>query len=73
MARSTIYDRFHAFYIRLPSPVASSVRVGNLNSESDTFTADVAFCHGSAPPSTGFSTVNICILSDFPEKIKCFS
>lgn len=61
MAGSTIHNRFNASYIRLPGAVASSVGMGNLDSKSDTFAADVAFCHRSAPPSTGFSTKSTLI------------
>ena len=45
VARGTIDDRLDAPHIGFPSPVASSMRVGNLNSKSDTFSADIAFCH----------------------------
>ena len=40
----------NALNIGLPSSVGTSVRMGNLNSKSDTFSADVAFSHVSAPP-----------------------
>lgn len=53
MAGSTVDDRLYALYIGLPSSVGTSVRMGNLDSEGNTFSADVAFCHVSAPPLCG--------------------
>lgn len=50
VARRSVNDCLYTLYIRFPSSVRTSVRMGNLNSESDTFSADVAFCHRSAPP-----------------------
>ena len=45
MAGFAVDDRLYALNIRLPSSVGTSVRVRNLDSESNTFAADVAFCH----------------------------
>ena len=50
VARRSVNDCLYTLYIRFPSSVRTSMRMGNLNSESDTFSADVAFCHRSAPP-----------------------
>ena len=47
----TVYHSLNSSYIGLPGPVGSSMRMGNLNAESNTLTADVALCHLSAPPS----------------------
>ena len=47
MARGTVDNRLNALNIGLPSSVGTSVRMGNLNSKSDTFSADVAFSHVS--------------------------
>ena len=49
-ARSTVNDSLYFLYVGLECSVGTSVRVGNLNTESDTLAADFAFCHGSAPP-----------------------
>ena len=37
--------RLNPFHIGLPGSVASPVRVGNLYAETNTFIADVTFCH----------------------------
>ena len=50
MFRSTVYNSFNSFDVGLPSSVASSVRVGNLNAESNIFSADFTFCHAVTPP-----------------------
>ena len=50
MARSTVDNRLNAFYVGLPCAVGTLVGVRNLNTESDTLLADIAFCHMSAPP-----------------------
>ena len=47
----TVYHSLNSSYIGLPGPVGSSMRMGNLNAESYTITADIALCHLSAPPS----------------------
>ena len=47
----TVYHSLNSSYIGLPGPVGSSMRMGNLNAESYTLTADIALCHLSAPPS----------------------
>ena len=46
VARRAVNNRLYTLHIGLPSSVATNVRVGNLDSEGDTFSADVAFCHG---------------------------
>ena len=50
MTRSTLNDSLNSLYVRLPSSVWTSVWVRNLNTESNTLTADIAFCHFTAPP-----------------------
>ena len=45
MAWRAINDRFYTFYVRLPGTVGTSVRVRNLNTKGNTFSADIAFCH----------------------------
>ena len=45
VARSTIYNCLHTSYIWFPGSVGSSMRVGNLNTESNAFSADIAFSH----------------------------
>ena len=45
VSRRTVHHRFNALDVGLKGPVRTSVRVGNLNSESNTFAADFAFCH----------------------------
>ena len=44
-ARCAVYNRSNLLNIGLVGSVASSVRVGNLNSESDTLAADFTFSH----------------------------
>lgn len=48
------------------------MRVRNFNTESNAFTADITFCHKSAPPSTYFGLTNVVILTDIADKIKPF-
>ena len=45
VARSTINNCLHTSYIWFPGSVGSSVRVRNLDTESNTFSADIAFSH----------------------------
>ena len=41
----TVNDCFYSLYIRFPGTVGSTVRVRNLDTESDLLTADITFCH----------------------------
>lgn len=41
----TVNDSLNSSYVSLPSSVGSSVRVRNLNTEGNTLTADITFCH----------------------------
>ena len=41
----TVHHRFHSFYVGFPCAVCTSVRMGNLNSKGNTFTAAITFCH----------------------------
>ncbi len=45
MAGRTIHNRLHALDVGLPATVASSVRVGHLNTEGNALAADITFCH----------------------------
>lgn len=50
VAGGSINDGLDTPYIGLPGSVGSSVGMGNLDTESHAFSADVALCHESAPP-----------------------
>jgi len=50
MFRSTVDNSLYSLNIRFPGSVASSVRMGNLNAESNIFSADFTFCHAVTPP-----------------------
>ncbi len=50
MAWRAIDDCFHAFDVRLPSSVRTSMRVGNFDTKGNAFSADIAFSHSFAPP-----------------------
>lgn len=43
--RSTVNDSFYTLYIRLPGSVGTTMRVGNLNTESNALSANIALCH----------------------------
>lgn len=43
--RRTINDSFYSLNVGLPSTVGTSVRVGNFNTESNFFAADITFSH----------------------------
>ena len=77
VARSTINNCLHTSYIWFPSSVRSSVRMRNLNTESNAFSADIAFSHVSAPPLSDIKEIlfwgNSGILSDSPHNCKHFS
>ena len=45
MAGSTVYNSLYTTDIRLPSPVGTSVGVGNLNPEGDALVAELTFSH----------------------------
>ena len=72
----TVDDSLYTPDVRLPSTVGASVRVGNFNTESNAFSADITFCHLSAPPSADWiddpDRPNVVILSDTILKIKRF-
>ena len=44
MAGGTVNDRLHALNVRLPRPICTPMRMGNLNTESNTLTANIALC-----------------------------
>ena len=45
-----VNDSFYTLYIRLPSSVGTTVRVGNPDTESNALSANITLCHGAAPP-----------------------
>ena len=45
MTRCAVNNSLDTLYVGFPSPVGSSVRVGNLNAECHAFVANLAFCH----------------------------
>ena len=45
VARSTIDNGLNPLYIGLPSPVGASVRVGNLDTESNALATIITLCH----------------------------
>lgn len=50
MFRCAIYHCFNSLYIRLKGTVGTAVGMGDLDPERYAFSADIAFCHYSAPP-----------------------
>ena len=52
---AAIYNRLHATNVGLPSSVRTSVRMRNLDTESNILATNITFCHESAPPLTGLS------------------
>ena len=50
MTRFSVDEGLDTLYVGLPGSVGSSVRVGDLDSEGNALSADIAFCHRSAPP-----------------------
>ena len=70
VARRTVHDRLYTLDIGFPSSVRTTMGVGNLNTERNTFAADVTFCHVSAPPLANL--VNSGILTDLDKKSKGF-
>ena len=44
MLRSTVNDSFYTLYIRLPGSVGTTMRVGNLNTERNAHSANIALC-----------------------------
>ena len=71
-ARSAVNDSLNLLYIGLKASVRASVWVRNLNTESDTFTADIAFCHGWTPPFQSIYYKYHLIIADVRKKIKYF-
>ena len=63
------YDCLHTHYIGFPGSVGTSVRVRNLNPKRYAFSAEITFCHNTAPP---LGSHNDIILADFREKSKGF-
>ena len=50
VTRGTVHNCLYTHYIGFPSSVRSPMGVRNLDSEGYALTAEVAFCHLSAPP-----------------------
>ena len=48
--RRAVYDCFHSFHIGFPCSVGTSVRVRNLDAESNIFTAEFTLSHSFEPP-----------------------
>ena len=48
--RRTGYDSLNTLYVGLPGSVGTSVRVRLSDAERNFLTAEITFCHGSAPP-----------------------
>ena len=72
MTGSSFYNRFHTLYVRLPCSVRASVGVGNLDSESNTLSANFALCHRVTPPFYNRYIVNVKIIPQVKSKCKCF-
>ena len=51
----TIYNCSYTLHVWLPGSVRTSMRVRNLNTESNIFSTNFTLCHVSAPPSKGLS------------------
>lgn len=45
-----VHNSLNALDVRLPCAVGTTMRVRNPDSESYALTADITFCHDSAPP-----------------------
>ena len=54
MGGLAVHHCLHTLHVGLPGPVGPSVRVGHSDPERNTLTADIAFCHSSAPPLAFF-------------------
>ncbi len=48
--RRAAHDSLNALYVGLPGSVGTSVRVRLSDAERNFLTAEITFCHGSAPP-----------------------
>ena len=64
-----VYDCLHTHYIGFPGSVGTSVRVRNLNPKRYAFSAEITFCHNTAPP---LGSHNVIILADSRPKSKLF-
>ena len=45
VCRGAVHDSLHALDVGLPGAIGTTVRVGNLDPESDALTADITFGH----------------------------
>ena len=50
VARSTVHNGLDPLYIGLPSPVGTSVGVGNLNTKVNALVTKIKLRHSAAPP-----------------------
>ncbi len=64
---STVNDSFYTLYIRLPGSVSTTMRVGNLNTESNALSANITLCH------LGRTSLNKVIAILHPKSLRDFS
>lgn len=64
---STVNDSFYTLYIRLPGSVRTTMRVGNLNTESNALSANITLCH------LGRTSLNKVIAILHPKSLRDFS
>ena len=69
MAGFTVNNSFYATDISFPGSVGTSVGMGDFDTKGNTFSAEITFCHNTAPP---LGSHNDIILADFREKSKGF-
>ena len=72
MTRFAVNNCFHTLYIGFPGPVGSSVRVGYLDAESDTFSTDIAFSHGLHLLHRATEKLTLIYYHLFPMKARVF-
>jgi hypothetical protein len=63
MARSTVDNGLDSLHIGLPSPVGTSVGVGNLNTEGNALATIITLRHTTAPPICIIKSVQICVFA----------
>lgn len=65
----TVNNCSYTFNVWFPCSVGTSVRVGNLNTESYIFAANFTFCHVSAPPLKGLFFITTLVFYQIHAKI----
>ena len=65
----TVNNCSYTFNVWFPCSVGTSVRVGNLNTESYIFAANFTFCHVSAPPLKGLFFITTLVFYQIHTKI----